>query len=380
MKNSFHGTYLHKISNLFSRRRRRSLVTFGAFQLLAPWASAQAAPAPDPKVMGIPQPDAKAIVDKPKGPGDAPAFDRPSDATNITLSSGGLLSSGNSRLVALTANGSFEVRRAENGIGGALLGNYGRSAAPDQALQTTTENLQGRIRYDRYVSDRMSLFFITTGRHDRFQGLDLRMNFDPGVKYLFVKEPAYAAWVEAGYDFQHDIRRNESRRQFDPAKNLVVDGNGQAILLDKTLTDHSTRLYAGFRYAFNKEVTLTTGVEYLQSVVDTERYRFNYDGLFAAKVSGGLALGLGLSARYDHKPLAGKKDLDTVTTVSLIYSFSDVPTPPAANPCPPPPPPPPVPPCPTTTPVSAPRDFDPPAPVPSTPVPLPVSTPTPVTN
>ncbi|HEY8088331.1 MAG TPA: DUF481 domain-containing protein, partial [Polyangiaceae bacterium] len=102
----------------------------------------------------------------------------------------------------------------------------------------------------------------------------------------------------------------------------------------------------GFRHAFNKDVTLGAGIEYLQSLVAVNSgltgtvydSRLNIDALFAAKVSGGLSVGLGIHAAYDRYPLPGKKDLDTATTFTLIYSFSDLPTPP-------PPPPPPAPPC-----------------------------------
>ena len=119
----------------------------------------------------------------------------------------------------------------------------------------------------------------------------------------------------------------------------VLDESGQQIILPKTATDHSGRLFLGLRHAFNKDVTLALGAEYLQSVVDSTRYRFNFDALFAAKVGGGLAVGLGFSARYDHDPLPGKEDLDTSTTLNLIYAFSDVPEPPPAPcACPPPPP------------------------------------------
>jgi hypothetical protein len=181
----------------------------------------------------------------------------------------------------------------------------------------TTENAQGRLRYDRYVADRASVFLITTGRHDRFQGLDFRLNLDPGMKYLFVKAQADALWAEAGYDFQYDIRRDDARTELNP--------NLPSVLLSKTATDHSVRLFGGLRHAFNTEVTLATGLEYLQSVIGATRYRLNFDALFAAKVGGGLAIGIGFGARYDHDPLPGKLGLDTTSTLSLIYSHNDAP-------------------------------------------------------
>jgi hypothetical protein len=230
------------------------------------------------------------------------------------------------------------------------------------------------VRYDRYIVEQASFFLINTGRYDRFQGLNLRYNLDPGFKYIFWQEPAGAFWGEGGYDLQHDIRRNESRYVLDPNGNRIIDPSGtRYVLLPKTQTDHSVRLFSGFRYAFNEEVTLTTGLEYLQSFVDTTRNRFNFDALVAATVGGGLSLGFGFTARYDHDPLPGKEKLDTSTTLNLIYAFSNIVEPPKPEtcPCPPPPPPPaPVPP-PAASPTAA------PAPTPVAPATPPAAPPAP---
>jgi putative salt-induced outer membrane protein len=301
---------------------------------------------------GTPPDDGKALVEAPKESAEAPAEEKKLDGTTVTLSAGGMSATGNSRQLAMTVNGIFETLFDKNGIGVSLLGNYGRGGAVGQPVETTTENLQGRIRYDRYLVDRLSLFLINTGRHDRFQGLDFRYNLDPGVKYLFVREQASSLWGELGYDFQYDVRRDDSRAALDASGAPIVDAAGQPVLLDKTVTDHSLRVFAGFKHAFNEEVTLSTGLEYLQSFVETDRSRLNFDALFAAKVGGGLALGLGLTARFDNAPLPGKEKLDTTTTVSLIYAFSNVVEPSKPPPCPEPAPlPPPIPEAPPTTPV-----------------------------
>jgi len=324
-------------------------------------ASVASAQTPPSGATGAPPADSKALVAAPKAPGDAPSFDKPTDGTNASLSAGGLLTTGNARLLALTVNGAFEMRRDENGFGASILGNYGQGAAPGDAVVATAQNIQGRLRYDRYVSDRTSLFLIGTGRHDRFQGLDFRLNIDPGVKYLFLKEAANALWGELGYDFQYDIRRNEARVITDPTTGLVTQ------VLDKTFADHAARAFVGARHAFNSEVTLYSGLEYLQGFRGVDygsgdpRSRINFDALFAAKVGAGLSLGLGFGLRWDSNPLPGKQQLDTTTSVSLIYAFSDVPEAPKEPtcPCPPPPPPPtdganPPPPPPATSPAEAP--------------------------
>jgi hypothetical protein len=318
-----------------------------------------------PVPTGAPPPDAKPLVEAPKALPGPPVIEAPVNTTTISVAAGGQWAAGNSNMLAGTVNGAVDLRREANGFGAFLVGNYGQSATGGNGEVANAENLQGKLRYDRYLSDSVSLFALATGRHDRFQGLDFRLNLDPGIKYLFVRETAYALWGEAGYDFQYDIRRDDARVQLDAAGNPIAG----APLLDKTATDHSTRLFLGYRHSFNKEVTLQTGVEYLQSFLDSTRYRINFDALFAAKVGGGFSLGVGFGVRYDHAPLPGKKDTDTVSNLSLIYAFSDVPEKPTC-PCPPPEPPPPAPGPPPPT------DDQPSAPAPAPAAQVPLASPT----
>lgn len=321
---------------------------------------------------GAPPAEAKALVEGPKKAAEEPSLEDKVDGTTASVAAGGMWSTGNARQLSGTANGAFETRWSNNGIGAAILGNYGQGAPPGEAIRVTAQNIQGRIRYDRYVIESASVFLINTGRHDRFQGLDFRYNLDPGFKYLFLKASANTLWGEVGYDLQHDIRRNGDRTVLDANGQPVLDGNGVPQLLDKTKTDHSTRLFAGFKHGFNKEVTLATGLEYLQSVIDSTRYRVNFDALFAAKVGGGLALGVGFSARYDHAPLPGKEKLDTATTLSLIYAFSDTAEKPAEKaPCDCPPTPP------APLPAQAPAAEPPPAPTETPPLAPPPLAPSP---
>jgi putative salt-induced outer membrane protein YdiY len=266
--------------------------------------------------LGAPPPDAKKEAAGPGPARDAPKLTKAPEGVGASVSAGGLSSSGNSRLVAFTGSGTFDWRGGDNGLGASLVGNYGRSAAPGADMKTTTENFQGRMRYDRYVIDDASVFLLVTGRHDKFQGLAFRLNLDPGFKYLFVNREKTQLWAEAGYDFQYDTRMEDARVKVDE-KTMAVE------ILPKHETDHSARLFLGFKHAFNDSTALSNGLEYLQSFVDGERRRFNYDILFTAKVWDNLALGVGFNARYDNQPLPLKEKLDTSSTLSLVYSYSN---------------------------------------------------------
>ena len=291
-----------------------------------------------------------ALVKGPGAPGSVPTIEAPKDSVRtVTLSAGGSWLSGNSKLLAGTLNGQAEQKVGDNSVGAQVLGNYGRGAPAGEASKTSASNVQGRVRYDRFLSERLTVFGMFTGRTDHLQGLDFRLNVDPGVKYIVVKQESYALWGELGYDLQHDIRWDNARyvlaKDASGAPIKLADGTpvgvedpgnpGHVQLIDKTFTDHSARVFVGYRHAFNKEVTAQTGLEYLQSFRDSGRYRLNFDALLAAKLFDGFSFGMGFTARYDHAPIGDKQTLDTSLVGTLIYAFSDAKPPPPAEPtCP----------------------------------------------
>jgi hypothetical protein len=350
-------------------------------------ARAQTAP-PTPAQTGTPPADLGQAVAAPKA-ADAPDLSAPTtDSTNAAVSAGGQFASGNSKLFAATGLGKFDMRRGSNAFGFQLVGNYAEGAvAPSTTLKPTTENLQGKIRYDRYFTPAFGAFLQLTGTHDAFQAITFRLNVDPGVKLFFIDEATTKFWGELGYDFEFD-------QNYVDGNGIEQAGSGGPALDASTPTPlpyviqaqntiHSTRLFAGFKHAFNDKVNLSLGLEYLQGLggtgtdlpavpagytaaqvdrvaVSVTGARLNGDALLAAQVGAGFSIGVGLSAKFNSAPLAGKQDLDTTGTLSLIYSFSSpTPAPPPTcvePPAPPPPPPPPA----SAPPVAAPPAAPPP--------------------
>lgn len=233
------------------------------------------------------------------------------DATELKISAGGLLATGNSRTMAFTGAGNFRLRRAENQLTVDAAGNYARGAAPGENTKTTVENVQGRARYDRFLSKQWALFFAESARRDRFQGLNLRLNTDPGVAYYFLEEVKHRAWTELGYDLQYDIRRDDA----------LAAAAAKGTPIDKTQIRHNVRAFAGYENSLSQAVQFHTGVEYLQAVVDTENWRLNWDVGLTSQISSNFSLATTFSLRYDHNPLPGVRNTDTTTAMSLVYSL-----------------------------------------------------------
>lgn len=230
------------------------------------------------------------------------------DATEAQILGGGLLSSGNSRSLSVTGSAQVRVRREANQLSVAAAANYGRAAPDkDQPAKTSVENYQGRVRYDRFISDRLTAFLALSARRDRFQGLDLRLNLDPGLAYYFVDSKPARLWGELGYDLQHDVRRDEE---------IAAHPD-----LSKSETRHSARVFAGYQQALGENAALSTGVEYLQAVKDTENWRLNWDLGVTTKVGGNFSLASTFSLKYDNNPLPGVRSTDTTTAMSIVYQL-----------------------------------------------------------
>jgi putative salt-induced outer membrane protein len=244
--------------------------------------------------------------------------DDPKHVTDVSIGAGGLFSAGNARQIALTSLGKLRLRREEHQFSSAATVNFARAGKIGETIDTTVENYQGLVRYDYFFSERVSVFGQTTARRDRFQGLDLRLNFDPGIAYYFLNEKTHRLQGEAGYDLQHDIRRDASRTILPAA----TDPPGTPIQhLDKTHTLHNARLFLGYENKLRKEVSLVSSVEYLQNFADIATYRFIFDIGLKSNVADNLALAVAYTARYENKPLPKVESLDSIMSINLVYSF-----------------------------------------------------------
>lgn len=234
------------------------------------------------------------------------------DATEAKVQLGALMSTGNSRSLATTGSGSMRLRRADNEFSAVVAANYARSAAtPADDTEATMENYQGKLRYDRFVSERVSLFLSFSGRRDRFQGLDARLNLDPGLAYYFIVEEKQRLWAELGYDLQYDVRRDEAIAL------AAIEGTD----LEKTKTRHSARGFLGYHTNVNEHVSFDTGAELLVGIPSTENWRLNWDTSLTAALDTRFSLGASFNLRYDNNPLPGVEELDTITAMNLICTL-----------------------------------------------------------
>ncbi len=256
------------------------------------------------------------FAEGPAKPEDAAA----NDATELDLQTGGLFSTGNARSFAVTGALNFRLRRKAHQVASVTAVNYGRSVADgEDAWKTTVNNVQGMVRYDGFVHENVSLFTMLTARHDTFQGLDLRLNVDPGIAAHALTNPKHRLWFEAGYDFQYDLRTEDAIIVRDDEGNPVLDDMGNPQKIDKELLNHAVRLFGGYSNRLSDFVTFDTGLEYLQSVQVGRRFRVNWNSALAVTVTRWFSLATTFTLRYENQPLPDVKKLDTITSFNLVF-------------------------------------------------------------
>lgn len=242
--------------------------------------------------------------------GERPKEEDPTYVNDVSIGAGGMFVAGNARTLALTSLVRTRFRRDEHQLSAAATVNYGRAGKRGEAIETTVENYQGLLRYDYYLSNDVSLFLQSTGRRDKFQGLDLRLNIDPGIAYYFLNTKTHRLQTEVGYDLQYDVRRDQDLLQKPPAPPL-----------DKTQALHNARIFLGYENKLRKEVAFVASFEYLQNFADLETFRFIADVGLKSNVADNLALATTYTARYENKPLPNIESLDSIASINLVYSL-----------------------------------------------------------
>lgn len=244
------------------------------------------------------------------------------DATEWDLSFGALFSTGNARSTAITGGSTFRLRRSRHQLYATFLGNYGRAAtSPDAEPVDTVGNLQGRVRYDLFLGERWSLFGMATARHDPFQRLDLRFNVDPGAAFYVINQQKEQLRVEAGYDFQVDVRDARTAIEYQQDGTPVYDAQGEFVHLPRTRITHAARVAASYANKLNDTFGFTTDLEYLQSLLEAQRWRLNWNTSVSALLVAKLSLAATFTLRLDNDPLPRVKHLDTLSSINLVYRF-----------------------------------------------------------
>lgn len=232
------------------------------------------------------------------------------DETAWTLQLGAILNTGNTRSFAINGGSKLAIKRSQNVFAAEVAGTYGRASVRDVDTDefgpslVNTETIFVKGRYDRFFSE-MDAAFVSAGYlHDRFAGLDSRVQGQVGYLRNFFKwcEGKHRFWGEIGYDLTLD--------NFEPE---TVDPG--------TATLHSARLFLGYDNHLYDHVTFLTGLEALFDVEDLDNVRLASVSELRSKIMDKLQFSVQFALRLDNVPVENRDKVDTTTTLNLIYSL-----------------------------------------------------------
>jgi putative salt-induced outer membrane protein YdiY len=259
------------------------------------------------------------------------------DVTAWALSAGAVVSTGNTRSWTANAGTNFRLVRGRSAVGLEWAFNYGRANLPtddpDAGYVDTARNSNAKLRYDFFLTPMDALFVAAAHRWDTFAGLDTRLQIQAGYLRNFLKEENHRAWGEIGYDMTYDNFDPEAVQNPDLAADPMCDPSifvsvrrENGCFLDSTQVVHAARIYLGYENALNENVRFLTGVETLLNLQEIEDVRLNFDAALRSTIAGSLQVELKFKLLFDNVPAVRAdgtdfEKIDTITTVSLIYSL-----------------------------------------------------------
>lgn len=251
-----------------------------------------------------------------------------------------LLTTGNAETVTITAGAKATRKSGNNKLEAAVSGALARSGIRvatdinnngtisedelDNQTLVTAETISGKLRYDRYLTDKNSLYLAALGLRDVPAGKEFSGGAQLGYSRTLKKTETREALGEFGLDYTYE--------------ELVAAP-------DDPLQIFSLRAFVGYKATLGTATTLDTSLEALANLnkLDTptgeaktfEDLRLNGVATIATKIGDDLSLGVSIGAKYDNVPaplaLAGvvfdpgfvpeSAKLDTIFKASLIYTL-----------------------------------------------------------
>jgi putative salt-induced outer membrane protein YdiY len=237
-------------------------------------------------------------------------FTQPEPTPGVTWKGSGQLgltaTSGNSDAVGATLGARLSRRSGRTRVSGEARGAYARSqinlavesdgvegigpAELHTVTQTTTEAWELRLRVDRYLGERNSLYASAAASGDRPAGKRLLGEAQLGYARALVLSPVHELTVELGYDLAHQ----------------------DFVTSSASTTSHSARAFVGYQILPWRELALRLSVDSLANLAPEHGPTGTVEALHHArvlaraeadvKVGAKGAIGLRLRARYDSAP------------------------------------------------------------------------------
>jgi len=211
----------------------------------------------------------------------------------------GIVNTGNAENSTFGGNALVSYKYDRNLFSWTTDGAYGRATdATTGIASTNARNWKTGLRYDRFLSDPLSVFTLGHIGENKPAGFDSRFGAAAGLAYSIFKNDINTLRFEGGYDWTHEER--------------VAAGDADI---------HSGRLFGQYTHKLNQNVYFAQDIESLFNLVDGDDIRLNSLTSLIIALSEKVGFQVGYQVRFDNVPVAGFKKTDTQTQLGLTVNF-----------------------------------------------------------
>ena len=155
------------------------------------------------------------------------------------------------------------------------------------------------LRYERALTERVSIYLGQSLMADTFQNIRQRHNSDVGGKMYFSKDDTFVWFGESGYRFTRENTTNVGSRNL-----------------------HYIRAYTELEKKWNAGVSTKYFVEYLPNLTESRDWQLNSEISVNAMLSSMFSVKTGYLVRFDNLPAdPGLRKTDSILTTALVAKF-----------------------------------------------------------
>jgi putative salt-induced outer membrane protein YdiY len=205
-----------------------------------------------------------------------------------------LRTGGNTSSESLLFAGKGERSLTRAKLTGEFIGLYGEKSGI-----ASDKNWQGRLKYDRFFSDRIFAYVSETVDRNPLKGIEIRYATQVGAGYEFIKTPTDILTGEIGLGW---VRENPV---------TPFDDRGYA----------NARAFGQYEHAFTDKTRFTQTVEYLPSLKESKDYIVNEETALVTNLMGSLAFKVSYSVSDDNLPPPTFFKTDRLFKTALLWTF-----------------------------------------------------------
>jgi putative salt-induced outer membrane protein len=216
-----------------------------------------------------------------------------SNETSISL----VNTTGNTDTLSFAGKNEMAYKFSEKWTGSWLVG----AIYNETDSEKETERYFTDLRADYAISDRLYAYGLGSWFQDKFSGFDNRIGIGPGLGYKYLIGPRHFLLFEGGLNYTYE----------DYTDPIIDDEN----FLEG-------RLFGKYEWVFTEKTKFSQGLEYLQSLKDSQTRKLNSESALITAITDIMALKISYSVLYNNDPQPDDlKKTDTIFATSVVIGF-----------------------------------------------------------